>query len=921
MTQRRFGPILGAGVAVVELEADKLIQPAPTGITCYVGKTLKGNTGELIACPTRADYLKKVGGYVDGSELPDAAFDFYNLSSGRGELFVIRLTDGTEVEAKGTFYSRHAGHGLFAGPIADAGWSETKRALVKVTAKNGGRWGGRLKVITDAVVDEATDITATTLDTGKTMLVDEWKGGTLRLRGVTSKTYEIVSNDAAGVITVASDQGMAADLAAGATPTEDRYELVLDTEVLEFPTQIAGTRRAVSVLWKDGLENETSLFGLEVYEDEAKVLEYPNLSLDPTNKWYAPNVINEDTSNFWIDIEVLFTGTITADMRPGNWYGRAKAWASDTLTLQIAHVASATGTNPNIGWVDTFTLPSSAGFPDRVKKQRITVTFTSATAFNVTTSAADGAEIVYASGSIVSGFATIAPPNRYGIGFTVRSGEDAFTAGDIFVIDVLPLPVDEDGTGILAGFLYPDVGSDPRQRFQIKSNTSDTLTLTAAPSPTPTEAAAATGTIDTGALGYPLTLTDTSLTVQHGGVGTVTMTIAAGPHADAAATAAAINTAWQTATAALLTAPGDIAADGGSGNVLLSLDDSGEVTEVGYESFLVIGTDDNADLNLTAGQAIVGTLGDEFRVQAPTELRAGYDGQDPGETEFLAVVATPSESLFTRFFGQSKGLVKVATPGVTTTSIQKAFLSLVEAFSYQYRVEIPASVTDDAAAVAYINDTIGRNDFGKTSFPSYAYVPNPRGQGVVLRTLTGAIHGREALVAGNFQGYHKVAAGLDVTLPNVVRLPTGDRILNEEILNPKGINRIVKKKGNFVLWGARTISLDPAWQWAQQRETMSHYERQFLEEFEFIIFAINDRETQNVLITTFQAFFLPEWQKRAIRGDTFQDAVSIKIDEENNTNLTRAMGDLNAEIKIRLADTVERFVIRIGKAGVFESLA
>ena len=44
----------------------------------------------------------------------------------------------------------------------------------------------------------------------------------------------------------------------------------------------------------------------------------------------------------------------------------------------------------------------------------------------------------------------------------------------------------------------------------------------------------------------------------------------------------------------------------------------------------------------------------------------------------------------------------------------------------------------------------------------------------------------------------------------------------------------------------------------------------------------------------------------------------IKIDTENNDDDTRAQGDMYADIELTLADTVERFIIRIGKAGVSE---
>ena len=74
---RRFGPVQGAGVAVIELEGERLIQPAALGVVCLFGKTRKGPTDELIHCPTRSDFIKKCSDYVDGSELPDAAFDFF----------------------------------------------------------------------------------------------------------------------------------------------------------------------------------------------------------------------------------------------------------------------------------------------------------------------------------------------------------------------------------------------------------------------------------------------------------------------------------------------------------------------------------------------------------------------------------------------------------------------------------------------------------------------------------------------------------------------------------------------------------------------------------------------------------------------------------------------------------------------------
>jgi hypothetical protein len=101
---------------------------------------------------------------------------------------------------------------------------------------------------------------------------------------------------------------------------------------------------------------------------------------------------------------------------------------------------------------------------------------------------------------------------------------------------------------------------------------------------------------------------------------------------------------------------------------------------------------------------------------------------------------------------------------------------------------------------------------------------------------------------------------------------------------------------------------------------MSHYEHVLQENFDWIVFAINDITTEKMALTSLKSYFQPEFTKRALRGKTFEEAAIFKIDAENNTDATRAAGDMYADVSLRLADTVERFIIRIGKQGVFESV-
>lgn len=331
--------------------------------------------------------------------------------------------------------------------------------------------------------------------------------------------------------------------------------------------------------------------------------------------------------------------------------------------------------------------------------------------------------------------------------------------------------------------------------------------------------------------------------------------------------------------------------------------------------------------DLTLGGTLVGTV--NYRLEYKQEMWFGYDGIAAiGVTDFTDLYDI-SSSKFNGLNGKGYGLVKLATPGITellSTSnsalVEKAGIAYVEAKNYQYREEIPKAITDEFAARTRVQDTVGKSDFKKVIFPSYAYVSDPVLSGRLKQIpITGMVHGREAKVARDYNGYHKVAAGINVTMPRIVKLPTGDVVLNGEILNAAGIPRVEKKDGNFVIWGARIPSLDPAFVYCQKRELLSHYEHVLQENFDYIIFAINDKAEWPGLIAALKGYFKPEWRKRALRGATFEEACSIKVDAENNTDATMAAGEMNAEVKLKLADTVEQFIITVSKIGVHEEVS
>lgn len=770
---KRFGPTRGAGTVIEEQEGDKTIAPGALGWVGYAGILEKGPVGELMLISSKTELLARTGGIISDSYLPDCAQDFFSLSNGAGGIALVRVTDGNEQQAGATLYARYA---------------DVLTPMGRLNAANGGRWGGKeLKVTSD--LDAIGDLTNTTLQLPAAIAslyaTDRFKDGYVELEDVANTRYPIVGNTAAGLITVASDQTM-----------RDDYDAVPGS-TLRFYLVLENDGKAISYKIGDGEESPDSEFSLEIFVDGATVKKWGNLHTDPLNARYWINVINNDTSNYYVEASDLWNGAHTASVRPANYYGKNASLTTTILTAEIAdfQIESVGGGDP------TFALGTTT---DDDVAQTIGVIMTSPTAGTVIS------DKFGALGTITLG--TLFDPgagaggavnNKWAPPFTITAGGTPLAASDVLTINYKPFVKD----AFIGGYLYPDKVGAKLTSFRIVANDHKTITV-------------------------------------------------------------------------------------------------------------------------AAGSDISGyAVGAEFMVTAAIEMTGGADGNaDVVDADYEQQAWDVDTSPFNDVAGQNLGLIKFATPGVTSTAVQKAGVAYVEAKNHQYRYEAASNVTTEQSVLALVNDVWGRSDYAVLAWPSYGYVPDPdpafaREGRLKLIPSTGEIHGREARIAVDYDGYHKAEAGIDATLPRILKIPTLDRRLNEELLNPAGIAVIKKKQGNFVIWGDRTVHRDPAWRFKHQREQMSYYEQVLEASFDFIIFAINDEISDKLAETALITFFLPEFVKRALRGDTFKDAAIIKVDSENNTDATRAAGDKYAQVSLRLADTVERFIIKIGKQGVFEAVA
>ena len=866
MSQRRYGPVQGAGTSVTETDANKTIQPSSTGCTVHVGAYQRGTVGALNFAPKKKNFTAQMGTRlaVNGLIAPDAALDFYDTSNGAGELWCVRVTDGNEVGAALYLYSRRL----------------PRSAVAKLVAHDGGQWGGPRVFIAGQIktttvgTTTTTNLTNTTLDTGKTMLQDYWAGATLKMKGVPTKSYTVLSNSTAGVITVVSDATMLDDyIAAGGVSLE--YSLELDN---------AGQQLAAYV--KDGTQSPTEEWAIDIYCAGVLEKSYDNLSSNPTSPHYFVRAINDDTSNFSVTVQDLWTGGYAADVRPANHYEQLVSLSGTAARVEIiqATVNSAGGGTATIGgW----------SYGQSLKPQTLTITFTTPTAFAVSSS------LLGAIGTGVTGAAfTPTFGADYVPSFVVTAGTFAMSANDTISVVVDPLVPSE----LVGGLIYPDKANSRRTFYVITANTVDTVTTKPGDDMTASASAGTSGSVTGTATGPTFsTVGNTALALRLDGGAIQVVAIPSGATVAAADIVNAINGALGATVASYTT----------DKHIKLTSTTGGR-----FSAVWVGAGGANTPLGFTPSTNHAGAAGSVAMLQWQQQFGGGYDGLAQLADADYELMYDTDTSPIKRLWGKGKGLVKLATPGVTNTGVQKAGAQFAQAVNYQYRYEIPSNITTEDAAEAYVNDTLGRNDFAVVAFPSFAYIANPlpNSVGFKLVSTTGAIHGREALMAYTWGGYHKAAAGIDVTLPSFLSLPTGDAVLDEEVLNPQGIQVLKFYKGNLIVWGDRTVCSDPTWMWKHQREQMSYYENVMRENFDWIVFAINDTVSWTMAWTELDDYFRQEVTNRALVE------YSVKIDSENNNSTTMAQGDANCAIQLKLPDTIERFNIVVSRVGVFENV-
>jgi phage tail sheath protein FI len=133
-----------------------------------------------------------------------------------------------------------------------------------------------------------------------------------------------------------------------------------------------------------------------------------------------------------------------------------------------------------------------------------------------------------------------------------------------------------------------------------------------------------------------------------------------------------------------------------------------------------------------------------------------------------------------------------------------------------------------------------------------------------------------------------------------------------------GLNPIVVQPGRgVVVWGARTMSTDPAWIFINSRRIVSMITEQLRRDNEWAVFEVNDTSLWKVIERDVMVRLQQFWEAGLISGTRSRAEFSVECNEATNPLEARDSGMLNVQVALRPVGTTERILIdlRLGASG------
>jgi phage tail sheath protein FI len=147
-----------------------------------------------------------------------------------------------------------------------------------------------------------------------------------------------------------------------------------------------------------------------------------------------------------------------------------------------------------------------------------------------------------------------------------------------------------------------------------------------------------------------------------------------------------------------------------------------------------------------------------------------------------------------------------------------------------------------------------------------------------------------------------------------IGLETFINTAQQEVLNPLGINciRLFPSRG-YRVWGARTLSSDPQWQYVNVRRYFLYLEHSIADSTSWVVFEPNGQALWASVSGSVSDFLYDEWASGSLLGAKPADAYFVRCDQTTMTQADLQNGRLICVIGVAPLRPAEFVIFRIGQ--------
>ncbi len=162
------------------------------------------------------------------------------------------------------------------------------------------------------------------------------------------------------------------------------------------------------------------------------------------------------------------------------------------------------------------------------------------------------------------------------------------------------------------------------------------------------------------------------------------------------------------------------------------------------------------------------------------------------------------------------------------------------------------------------------------------------------------------------RGVHKAPA--NEVVRGAVELQNNITKGEQDLLNPVGVNCLRAFPGRGLrVWGARTLSSDPAWRYINVRRLFNYLEESILLGTQWVVFEPNDERLWGTIRRNIASFLMEEWRRGALFGSSPDEAFYVKCDRETNPPDVVDRGQVVCEIGICPVKPAEFVIFRLSQ--------